>query len=148
MQQSRGPSSSFSPRRPRRPRWRTPPALRIHEPGPRPFQHYELQTRVTPVFDFDKAYFDSYSHLGVHEEMIKVSLSFLQCHTLILDTTTFNINVSSCILALLLHNNMNSFLSFSWYHNNADIIFSLRIVCALIPIRPQSCIISLLLLEK
>ncbi|RDX67073.1 putative protein arginine N-methyltransferase 6, partial [Mucuna pruriens] len=30
-----------------------------------------VQTRVTSLIDFDKFYFESYSHLGIHEEMIK-----------------------------------------------------------------------------
>jgi protein arginine N-methyltransferase 6 len=34
---------------------------------------YGEEQKVTPCTEFDKAYFNSYAHVGIHEEMIKVS---------------------------------------------------------------------------
>ncbi|XP_027366248.1 probable protein arginine N-methyltransferase 6 isoform X2 [Abrus precatorius] len=47
-------------------------ASRVYELQPREeMQQNALQTRVTRITDLDRAYFDCYAHIGVHEEMIK-----------------------------------------------------------------------------
>lgn len=38
-------------------------------------QHEQQQQQRPPCTDFDIAYFHSYAHLGIHQEMIKVQLS-------------------------------------------------------------------------
>ncbi|XP_061362738.1 probable protein arginine N-methyltransferase 6 [Gastrolobium bilobum] len=64
------------PRRMRRSRgflagFRNPEPQQYHHQRQRQQQVNELQTRVTQLMDFDKAYFDQYAHLSVHEEMLK-----------------------------------------------------------------------------
>lgn len=47
-------------------------------------QQQEIEKVPPPCTDFDVAYFNSYAHLGIHEEMIKVDSALCLC-TLILN---------------------------------------------------------------
>ncbi|TKY50681.1 arginine N-methyltransferase 6 [Spatholobus suberectus] len=87
MQQPEGqidapPGMPHPPLRPRRRRRRSGfrAALRVYEAQPQPQVQVKLepeeeeavpQMRVTSNIDYDKAYFECYAHIGVHEEMIK-----------------------------------------------------------------------------
>ena len=43
------------------------------------------QVEGLPCTDFDMAYFQSYSHVGIHEEMIKVSFGCCSLFVIIAD---------------------------------------------------------------
>ena len=123
-------------RRPRRSRRRAAlraAQLRVYEPQPQPHSQFQLhqqelqqpqqqqqqqdlqlQTRVTHFTDFDKAYFDCYAHLGVHEEMIKVSfqcflssslllLLFLLVSFFVFSVVVSTLNVICLLFECLLH---------------------------------------------
>ncbi|KAJ0430630.1 hypothetical protein HanHA300_Chr17g0671201 [Helianthus annuus] len=45
-----------------------------HSGGARSRSRVPREVDAPPCTDFDKAYFQSYSHVGIHEEMIKAAL--------------------------------------------------------------------------